>query len=101
MELPRGKKKYKQKPKAGRVIRVKPDTWAFISMHRLENEPFDDLIKRLIEPPKLLGRRYFVLPEAGVVCQTKAEARGVAITLAVKQGKKKPIEEPREVMEIK
>lgn len=94
------KPKRKQRVKKGKVVRLAPETWSFISFHQNNNETIANTIKRLIQPPTHLGRSYYILPETGIVCTSRAEAKGVAIMTAVKRGRKTLIEEPIEVKEV-
>lgn len=89
--------------KPGKVIRVSPEVWRVLSREKEGRETVDKLIRRLIglAPKKRKTiRTYFILPESRIICETAAEARGIAIVRHAKSGKKIPIEKPIEVREV-
>lgn len=94
----------KQKP--GKVIRVDPMIWKYLSQNRKPKETVSALIRRLVGlPPRKganiqSGYRYYILPESKIVCDSIEEARGQAILRAIKAGKKKPTEKPIEVRAV-
>jgi hypothetical protein len=97
--------KSKARPKPGKVLRVDPLIWKFLSDRRKPKETNSALVRRLMGLPPRKGdateaKTWFILPESKVACHTIEEARGAAIVIAVRTGKKKPSERPVEVREI-
>lgn len=91
----------RQRPKAGKVVRLNPQTWRLVERERTQAETIDATIRRLLrETPRKL-RSYYLLPKSGVICNSMAEARGMATVLHVRSGKRLKLEEPIELIEIK
>lgn len=99
------KAKRKQGPKKGRVIRVSPDAWKIVEKSRKSEERIVMTVDRLILGGLKKGKRYFILPDSGIVltnCRSLAEARGAAVLHSVRKfgrGKVKEAEEPIAVFE--
>lgn len=94
------KKKRKQAPKPGKVVRINPNTLKIVSSEMKEGEPMVAAIERLVKAAHVKkGKTYYILPESGVVCDSLPEAKGKAIIAAVLK-KKKKIETPVAVKEI-
>lgn len=85
------------KPKAGKVIRVSDMAWAYLKSI-LVGESIRETVDMVVKQ-NTKTKVYYILPEAGVVFNTIAEARGAAILFAVKSGKKTP-DKPVEVFEV-
>lgn len=93
------KKKRKQGIKPGKVVRINPTTLKIVSSEMKNEEPIVSVIERLVKAATKRGKTYYVLPKAGVVCESLADAKGKAILASVL--KKEPvIEEPVIVREI-
>lgn len=92
-------------PKPGKVIRVDPVTWNFLTKNRKEKESVSAAVRRLLALPPKKGKAqemqvYYILPESRIVCYSIEEARGQAILKAVKAGKDQPTEKPIRVKAI-
>lgn len=91
------KPKRKQKPKAGKVVRLEPTVWRFFEKKRHKDETVSALVRRLIGPPLSPDQEvktYYILPEAKLVCETLEEARGAAVLHSVRMKRKDRIERP-------
>ncbi len=81
--------------KPGKVIRVDPLTWKYVTERRRKGETLSALMRRLIGLPSKKGiveaRTNFVLPSD--LFDSAAAARGASVIRAVRL-KKKKIEEP-------
>lgn len=91
--------KSKKDIKPGKVIRVDPVIWKFITHNRKPKETVSAVIRRLFLLPPRKGQApqiqtFYILPESRIVCASIEEARGEAILRAIKSGKKKQIEKP-------
>lgn len=93
----------KQKKKAGHVLRVSDAAWSFIESKKDETGTTRETVDFLLEQLHDLtvrfaslyrSKTYYILPQSKIVCDSEPEARGEAIRLAVKKGKRKPDEEP-------
>lgn len=78
------KKKRKQKPKKGKVVRLSPDLVTIITEERRGKEPVHETIKRLLG---LSGEVRYVLPSD--LHESVEDARGVAVLRAVREKAKK------------
>lgn len=88
----------KQKDKPGKVIRVDPTTWKYITQQKQEKETLSAVVRRLLglAPKKgnWIPNKFFILPSS--LFNSVSEARGAAVMQAVKK-KDKSIERPIEV----
>lgn len=116
--------KKKQSKKPGHVIRVSDKAYQFIKEKKVsvklnDRETVDFIVDQLVDLATLLdvyhqtideqhkiieeqkrAKTYFILPESRIVCDSIEDARGKAILVAVKGGKKKPTEKPVVVREV-
>lgn len=100
--------KRKQKPKAGKVIRISDEAWSFIAPSDPTETVIDSVNALICEVIDLRARlemiesapSYAILPETKLVCSDIAEARGLAIVHAVRRGSADRIETPIEVREV-
>ena len=90
----------KQKTKPGKVVRLNPQTWKLVEWERHEGETIDATVRRLLCIPPKDAKSYFFLPKSRVICETKAEARGLATIMHVRNGKKTKLEEPIQLIEL-
>lgn len=87
----------------GKVVRLGASVYARLVVKKKDGESWDSLMRRLlglatkkgIEQPK---KTYWLLPNAKLIFDTEKDARGMAVLLAVKAGRKKP-EAPIKVSE--
>lgn len=101
------KKKRIQKAKRGHVIRVSDYAWVELSALASDSTVIsvvDDLlyeVARLRAQVRALAKakRFYILPNIGVACESLEEARGRAILAYVKNGKKNK-EEPVEAVVV-
>ena len=87
----------KNKKREGRIIRVSHDIEDLLFAHRSGRESFDKTLRRILGLPVRKGdeperRTYFLIESARKyhVFMDKKEARGAAIQLAIRAGRKKP-----------
>ncbi len=87
--------------KKGHVLRASDYAWSVIRARQegTTREALDDLVNELIDLKTrfdliMKSPTYFILPKAKVVWMSEKEAKGAAIILGVRNGKKGPEEEP-------
>lgn len=95
------KKKRKQRPKKGKVIRLTPGAWSLIEKKKKSRETIAATVERLLglsSSGVADNFSYYILPESGIVIKARslAEAKGTAVLLAAKR-KRSEIEKPLEV----
>lgn len=95
------KKKRKQGPKPGKVVRINPTTLKLISSEMKNGESTVSVIERLVKAANSVkkGKTYYILPSLNVVCESLPDAKGKAILAAVLK-KTTEVETPIAVKEI-
>lgn len=100
------KKKRIQGPKRGKVIRVSDFAWSALSEMKNKKETITSVVDMIINEAHSLrleiesikcSKKWYILPNSKVACESLEEARGQAILRFVKGGKKNK-EEPVEVV---
>lgn len=98
------KKKRKQRPKRGHVIRLSPKAWSLVEKKKRSRETIAAVVERLLgltAEGASSALSFYILPESGVVLKARslAEAKGAAVLLAAKR-KRTEVERPVEVRVI-